>query len=148
MSDILVKSEWRYPVSKKKIKEKVKEILAEAKIKGEVEVSVAVVGDRKMKSLNEKYRQVEGTTSVLVFPLEGLSVSHPELVSGSIPKQVRNDGSFPLPFSSPDEVLRLGDVVISYPQAIKLASQEDKLVDEKINELVEYGLKKLLGSNF
>lgn len=150
MRGILVRSESRYLINRKAIRERIGKILAENKIVGKTEVSVAIVGNRKMKALNKKHRQIEETTPVLAFPLEDLGIGHPELGSGSqgtrIPKQVRNDKRFPSPFSSPDEVLRLGDIVISYPQAVKMAACEEKLVDEKINELVEHGMRKLLGA--
>lgn len=137
MTSVFIKSESRYPIDRKEIRKKVKEILKQRKIVGEAEVSVIVAGDRKMKSLNKKYRGIERTTPVLAFPLE--EFHH---------QRVRNDKRFPPPFSSPDDVLRLGDIVISYPQAVQLAIEEEKLVDKKINELVEHGMQKLLGSNF
>ena len=141
MTSVFIKSESRYPIDRKEIRKKVKEILKQRKIVGEAEVSVIVAGDRKMKSLNKKYRGIERTTPVLAFPLE--EFHHPRNKFGA-----GNDKRFPPPFSSPDDVLRLGDIVISYPQAVQLAIEEEKLVDKKINELVEHGMQKLLGSNF
>jgi len=85
----------------------------------EVEVSVAVVGGRKIRSLNKTYRQLDESTDVLSFPQEGSR--------------------------DPDGILRLGDILVCYPQAIEQAVEEDKMVDEKINELVEHGLRHLLG---
>ena len=149
MSSVFIKSESRYPVNRKAIRKRVKEILAEKNLAGEIELSVIVVGNRKMKVLNKQYRGVEEATAVLAFSLE--EVCHPELDSGSIHIDScfrRNDRKFPSLFSSPDDVLRLGDIVISYPQTVQLAIEEEKLVDEKINELVEHGMQKLLGSNF
>ncbi|MBL7159147.1 rRNA maturation RNase YbeY [Candidatus Microgenomates bacterium] len=128
MKQALIKSESRYPVNRKKIRQKVKEIFKAKKITGETEVSIAVVGDRKMKTLNEKYRSKEGTTPVLSFSLDD-----------------HKKRQFPMTFSSPDHVLRLGDIVISFPQAVQMAADEEKLVDDKINELVEHGMGKLLG---
>jgi len=130
MINIFIKSESRYPINRKKIREWVKKILKEKKIIDEVEIAVIVVGDRKMKGLNKKYRGIEEATPVLAFPLE----------------ELKGGRKFPLPFSSPDDVLRLGDIVISYPQAVQLAIDEEKLVDEKMNELVEHGMGKLLGN--
>lgn len=114
--------ESRYQVSRKKIKEAVKHVLIQHEIKGPVEVSVAIVGDRKMRALNKKYRNIDKTTNVLSFSQmeEGSSVSVPDL-------------------------LLLGDVVISYPQVIFEAAREEKLVDDKINQLIEHGVKHLLG---
>ena len=130
MSEILVRSESRYPVDKRAVRECVKRILAQENIVGEVEVSVIVVGDRKMRELNKKYRGKKETTAVLAFPLD-----------------TPQKRQFPLPFSTPDGVLRLGDIFISFPQTVKLAAEEEKLVDEKILELVEHGVRNLLGAS-
>ena len=45
----------------------------------------------------------------------------------------------------PDDVLRLGDIIISYPQVIERARDEEMLVDDKIDELIVHGLKNLMG---
>ncbi len=49
--------------------------------------------------------------------------------------------------SSPDNILRLGDIIISYPQAREEAREEKKMVDDKIDELVIHGIKHLLGNS-
>lgn len=114
--------ESRYRANRKKIKKAVLEVFKLNGVKSAVEVSVAIVGDRKMKSLNKKYRGLDKTTNVLSFSqLEG--------------------GASVLP----SDVLFLGDVVVSYPQAILDAAQEEMLVDEKICELVAHGITHLLG---
>ena len=119
---ILLFVESRYKLDRKKISQKVCNLLKKQEVLGPVEVSVAIIGDRKMKNLNKKYRQKEGTTNVLSFPLsEGETTVMPK------------------------DILRLGDVVISYPMAIKEAAEEDMMVDDKICELVEHGLLHLLG---
>lgn len=94
-------------------------------VKTSVEIGVVVVGDRQMRKLNLKYRHLDETTDVLAFPLQ-------------------NDGQLPF-VDYPDKILRLGDIVISYPQARESAREENKLVDEKIDELVVHGLEHLLG---
>lgn len=80
-----------------------------------------------MQELNRTFRKIDATTDVLSFPL--------------------NDPSQPMsPFVDvPDGVLRLGDVVVSYPQAVVEATDENKLVDDKVIELVEHGIEHLLG---
>jgi len=47
----------------------------------------------------------------------------------------------------PSGVLRLGDIVLSYPQVIKESARDDMMVDDKINELVQHGLLHLLGEH-
>ena len=116
--------ESRYRVNRKRIKKAISKVLTEHEIKGSVEVSVAIVGDRKMRTLSKKYKGEDKTRSILSFSLsEGESTY------------------------LPSEILRLGDIVISYPQVIKDASAEEMLVDDKIDELAEHGMLHLLGIN-
>lgn len=116
--------ESRYKVNRKKIKSAVNNILGKQEITGPVEVSVAIVGDRKMRELSRKYKNEDKTRNVLSFSLMEGESSH-----------------------IPDDVLRLGDIIISYPVVIKEASKEEMLVDDKVSQLVEHGLMHLLGIN-
>lgn len=116
--------ESRYKLNRKKIKERVEKVVAARGISGPVEVSVAIVGDRKMRALNNKYRGLDKTTNVLSFS--------------------QNEGEH-MPTKS-DSVL-LGDIVLSYPVMIQEASFENMLLDDKICYWVEHGLKHLLGEH-
>lgn len=116
--------ESRYSVSRKKIKETVQRVIQEKGLTSPVEVSVAIVGDRKMTFLNKKYRGLNKTTNVLSF-----SQSEGEKII------------------VPSEKLILGDIVISYPEMIEEAARENMLVDNKINYWVEHGLEHLLGEH-
>ena len=119
---VLIYVESRYKVNRKRIKKTASSVISDNGITGPAEVSVAIVGDRKMRLLNKKYRNLDKTTNVLSFPLsEGQQTALPE------------------------NLLRLGDVVISYPVVIDEASKEDVLVDDKIDELVNHGVLHLLG---
>lgn len=123
MTHVLISTESRFPVNRKLIKGVVEKFLSEQKIKSEVEVSILVVGDRKMRELNKIYRGLKESTPVLSFSLgEGKPFVNP-----------------------PDGILRLGDIVISYPQMVTLAANENKLIDQKIGELIRHGLANLLG---
>jgi len=119
---VLIFVESRYRVDRKRIKSVVFSVLEEQSVKSPLEVSIGIVGDRKMKALNKKYRQKETTTNILSFPLsEGDSTRLPE------------------------DILRLGDIVISYPQIIREAAAEEMLVDDRMEELVRHGMLHLLG---
>lgn len=127
MISVTFKTESHYPVKKKLLAEAITRRL-EKHVHRKTEVGVYIVGDRRMKQLNRDFRKLDKTTDVLSFPL--------------------NDPSFkpPAPFiNPPDDVLRLGDIVISYPQARTQAAEENKLMDAKIIELVLHGLDHLLG---
>src|SRR3989304_10113423 len=124
MVDVLIHKESRYPVSRKAIREAVEKVLLKQGIKRKTEVSVSIVGDRKMRELKKKYAQKDETTDVLSFSLQEGSGNFVRLSDGT---------------------LRLGDVVISYPQTVKNAAENNVLVEEEIKTLVEHGLKHLLG---
>ncbi|MBI3577041.1 rRNA maturation RNase YbeY [Candidatus Gottesmanbacteria bacterium] len=126
MITVLFQTESHYPVNRKKIKQAIIDALA-PQVHRDAEVGVTIVGDRRMKQLNGDFRNIDKTTDVLSFGL-----------NDPMTKSV--------PFAAvPDDVLRLGDIVISYPQAIKEAAEENQLVDDKIIELALHGLDHLMG---
>ncbi len=128
MITVLITADPRYPVSKERITAQVEKTLNEMKVVGDVEVSITVVGDRKMKELNSQFRQIDDTTDVLSFPLE-------ESTDGG-------ESGF---INFPNKVLYLGDIVVSYPQAVVNAANYNRLVDDEINTLVEHSILHLLG---
>ena len=119
---VLIYVESRYKINRKKIKSAIASVLQENNVQSPIEVSIAIVGDRKMTKLNKEYRNKEGTTNILSFPLAEGEQSH-----------------------LPTDVTRLGDIIISYPMVIKEASQHEMLVDERVDELVRHGMLHLLG---
>ncbi len=86
-----------------------------------------------MHELNRKYRGIDSTTDILSFALED--------VTQSSLQHVPRVGFV----AAPDRWLRLGDIVISYPQALEDASMDGISVDEEIRSLVEHGVNHLLG---
>lgn len=134
MVNIIVNTDPRYNINKEAIRVTVSEILSKLRISGRIELGVNIIGDRKMHELNRKYRGLDSTTNTLSFALE--DPNHPASLQ-HIPKV-----GF---VASPDKWLRLGDIVISYPQAVEDASLDGITVDEEIKNLVEHGLNHLLG---
>ena len=128
MLTVLIKTESHYTVDRKRIRNRISKFLEERGVKGDVEISVSIVGDRMMRKLNKTYRNLDTTTNVLSFPL---AVNHTK-------------ENFVDP---PDHKLYLGDIIISYPQAREDAADEEKLVDQVIDELVVHGLNHLLGNH-
>ncbi len=109
------------------------QVLQAHRILGRVELGINIVGSRKMHELNRKYRGIDSTTDILSFALEDSSQSSLQ----HIPR---------IGFvAAPDKVLRLGDIVISYPQALEDAVLEGTSVDDEIKFLLEHGMKHLLG---
>lgn len=119
---ILFFVESRYKVDRKRIRNLILEMLQKHDVKGPVEVSLAIVGDRKMREISRKYKGDDKTRNILSFPLsEGPSSM------------------------LPTDKLRLGDIVISYPEVIRESARLEKMVDDRIAELMEHGMNHLLG---
>lgn len=116
--------ESRYKVDRKRIKQAAEAVLEAKGITGATEVSIAIVGSRKMRDLNNKYRNIDKATNVLSF------------------SQVEGEATV-----MPDNLLVLGDVIVCYPIAVEDAARENVLVDRKISELVQHGLLHLLGEH-
>ncbi|MBT4124248.1 MAG: rRNA maturation RNase YbeY [Candidatus Pacebacteria bacterium] len=115
----------RYPVSRKMLRKSVEETLKKNGV-DHAQVDVSIVGDRKIQTLNETKLKHKGKTDVLSFP-------HHD-------KKQLNE--IPLPEEIPPH---LGDVVISFPEAIRMAKKFGKRVDEQLCFYLEHGLMHLLG---
>lgn len=123
MLRIYVTRQSRYPANTKLLKERVKRVLTE---RGAVdcEVSIALVGERKMRELGKKYMKDNILHEVLSFPAQG------------------EKNGFVQPT---DEPLILGDIAICYPEARKIAMKRNRMVDDVLGELAEHGTLHLLG---
>lgn len=122
MVNVLIFVESRYQVNRKRIRKTVDKVINTQGINSPMEVSVAIVGDRKMRELSRKYKGDDKTRNILTF-----SLSEGEKAPDSGP------------------ILRLGDIVISYPEVIREAAKMELLVDDRIDELIAHGLSHLLG---
>jgi len=93
---------------------------------------VTVVGRRKMKDITDKFLGDARMHEILSFPLEEIS----QTTSG--------EHGF---INAPDGVLRLGDVMLCYPEVILAAARDDILVDERVYNLCVHGVDHLLGEH-
>ncbi|KKR77923.1 MAG: hypothetical protein UU23_C0007G0001, partial [Candidatus Curtissbacteria bacterium GW2011_GWA1_40_9] len=131
MIRVEIVSDTRYPVNRRIVRKAVVDCLTRNKIAGgDVEVSVAVVGRRKMKILSDKFLKDGKNHEILSFPYEDISNLHSE---GFI--------------NPPDGVLRLGDIVLCWPEVILAASADDVMVDDELYSLTEHGVDHLLGKH-
>lgn len=121
-----IAADSRYPVDRGLARRTVDKILTDRQIFQPVVVEISIVGDRKIRDLNRRFRQLDESTNVLSFPLQ-------ENPAAAGP--------------SPDGLLRLGDIVVSWPQARNVAVKSNRLISDVICDLVEHGLKHLLGEH-
>lgn len=119
MVSILISSESRYPVRRLQIRKTIEDYLKKIGI-DDLEVSVIFVGERKIKELNNKWRKLNEATTVLTFGLE-----EPRGIDG---------------------ILRVGDIVISYPEARQIAQEDNSTMDQTIDKLLIHGMNNLLGN--
>ncbi len=134
MINIIISSDQRYSINKEQIKDSAISALQKNGVSsGNVEIGISIVGDRKMHDLNLKYKGIDATTDILTFALEDPNPTPMQ----NVPKV-----GF---VKSPDKVLRLGDIVISYPQSVEDAGLDGISVDEEIRLLVIHGVDHLLG---
>jgi probable rRNA maturation factor len=117
--------ESRYSVNRAYIRQVVHQVLQENQLT-HAQVDISIVGARKIKKLNESELKHEGTTDVLSFPQH----------------ERHQMDDFPMPDGMPPH---LGDIVVSYPEAIAHARRFGKRVDEQIGFFVSHGLMHLLG---
>ena len=134
MINIIVRTDSNYPVNKSLIESTVLEVLQRYKIADKVEIGVTVVGERKMHQINKKFRGVDSSANILTFALED-----------ELPILTPVKGLNFKPF--PDQVRRLGDIVISYQQIIEDSKLNGISIEEEFRQLLEHGVKHLLGKH-
>ncbi len=127
MYSIDIKSDSRYPIDRDRIRGAIEDVLLKEGLKSEVEVSVFVVGKRKMHGLNLQWRGLDYATNVLSF-------CQNETKEGS------DEYAYP-----DNQVLYLGDVVVCYPVAREQARESWLMVDDWIETLVRHSMEHLLG---
>jgi probable rRNA maturation factor len=96
-------------------------VLDDLGVAGDVALSVRLVGDDEIRTLNRDHRALDEVTDVLSFPVDGLD---------------------PLPGDMERE---LGDVVISLPQTRRQADEAGVGELAELTELVVHGVLHLAG---
>lgn len=91
------------------------------------EVSLVFTDSDTVQRLNRDYRGVDAPTDVIAFHMLSQKETSP---------------AFILP---PDGVTRLGEVIISYPQAVEQAKEQGHSVNKELALLIIHGILHLLG---
>jgi probable rRNA maturation factor len=96
------------------------QVVLDALVCPEGEISILFVDDPQIENLNRKYLNREGPTNVIAFPMREGEYSHltPHL---------------------------LGDVVISADTAAREAQRSGMSMEQRINELLVHGILHLFG---
>ena len=124
---ILIKNFTKQKLNQKHFNKISEETLRVAKFKKPTEISLVITGEKRIRSLNKKYRKINKITDVLSFGNEELDNKFEEFVN------------------SPDGIIYLGEVFICYPQAVKQAKKKKHSVKKEITILLIHGILHLLG---
>jgi probable rRNA maturation factor len=119
-----IKPPYQGRLTQKWLREVVDITLSTQKIDRPVELSLLITGDEEVHRLNREYRGIDATTDVISFALS------------------EDTGEFVTP---PDRISRLGEVIISYPQAASQAKENRQTIKAEMAWLVVHGLLHLLG---
>lgn len=114
------------------------DVLADAGVRGEAELSLAFVSEQVMGDLNKRFMNVDGPTDVLAFPIDD------PIDPGRWP-----DSGSTGPDREPPEVaelpMLLGDVVVCPAVAARQAPEHAGTYDDEIALLVVHGVLHVLG---
>lgn len=128
-------------IDEKFFKKIIETILKEIDIKEKTEISLAIVGNGRMRKLNKIYRGKNRVTDVLSFDnksvLPYLEKAFPRIRKGENIKFI----------DPPDKIKRLGEIIICYPQAKKQAKKLNHSLKEEVAILLIHGMLHLLGYN-
>lgn len=130
MLTVLIRSDTRYPVNRKIIRRSAVDTFSKNTL-GEIraEISVAIVGERKMRELAQKYLTSGEMHEVLSFSFGDPVVPEKGFVN------------------PPDDILRLGDIVLCWPQVLLAAAADGVMVDDEVYLLVAHSVEHLLGKH-
>ena len=104
------------------------QVLAAEGADSEAELGLVIVNQSEIQELNLKYLGRDAPTDVIAFPM----LPHPT--------------EEPPPFiEPPDGVPHLGEVIISYPQAVIQAEEQRHSVEKELALLITHGILHLMG---
>ena len=99
---------------------------------------VVIADEETVRDLNRRHRGLDETTDVLAFS----NISEGRYYGDEPPQPADAAGAFVTPPGQADD---LGEVVISYPQAVRQARQAGHSVRRELAALLAHGLLHLLG---
>ena len=126
--NILIEDEFKGRVTRRWLIETAKAALAAEKAGDNTELGVLITTQDRVQQLNWTYRDLNEPTDVLSF----------FMIDGE--KKAADDF-----ITAPDNVRHLGEVIISYPQALKQAREHKHTVKKEIAILLVHGVLHLLG---
>ena len=106
------------------------QVLVAQGVSSNAELGLVIAGQERVQQLNRDYLGRDRPTDVLAFSM--------------LPEQTGGGGLPPF-VQPPDGVLHLGEVIISYPQAVTQAEEHQHSIEKEIAILIIHGVLHLLG---
>jgi probable rRNA maturation factor len=126
--DLQISEEFASQVDSELLRKVIANAIRYEGIHGRFEISFVVTDDETIRQLNLQYRGIDKPTDVLSFPL--------------LETRKTKSARFVFP---PDDVVHLGDIVLSLPRALEQAHLYGHSNDREIGYLAVHGVLHLLG---
>lgn len=141
---LLVKNFTKNEINEKFLRrvaeESIKNILVIKKIKN-LEIDLAIVGEKKMKTLNRIWRGKDKVTDVLSFESASpLRHTVSEVSGRTKDHSVKSGFKFIFP---PDGIVHLGQIIICYSVAARQAREDGHSIDKEMAVLLIHGILHL-----
>lgn len=127
--NVFVEPKLKISIAKQWLKRAVLAALKVEGIQGAVEIGLVITDDETVQQLNKIYRGVDEPTDVLAFQMVSDENQEPDLAF----------------VSPPDGLCCLGEVIISYPQALQQAKEQGNSITQELALLIVHGVLHLLG---
>jgi probable rRNA maturation factor len=125
--NVLIDKEYKKQVKSIWLKNLARQIQIAENVNARSEMGLVITGDDEIHQLNLKYLDEDRPTDVLSFPMNEQIDAAPVFVK------------------VPDGKIHLGEIIISYPQAVKQAEEHQHSVEREIIILLIHGILHLLG---
>jgi len=112
-------------------------VLKVINIDKKTEISLAVVGDGRIRKLNKMYRGKNRVTDVLSFGDKSVML----YLNKAFPRMRKGEEFIEVP----DGIKRLGEVIICYPRAKKQAKKAGHSLEKELTILLIHGILHLFG---
>lgn len=128
------------PIDEEFLRKVAKKVLKEENKEG-VDLSIALVGQGRIRELNKKYKRKNRVTDVLAFPDRGFGLQ-PTQGRGVSLRESAKLADHPPAFGGP-----LGEIVICLRETKKNAERFDSTFETELARVLIHGILHLLGEN-